>query len=46
MIAYALPHEGAAGAGIPNVLGSHPDSAQIGLPTAKPESASKKGKKP
>jgi Glucose dehydrogenase len=46
MIAYALPHEGAAGAGIPNVLGSSPDSSQIGLPSAKPDSASKKGKKP
>ena len=34
MIAFALPHEGAAGAGIPSVLGSHPDSTQV------------KGKKP
>jgi hypothetical protein len=45
MIAYALPHEGPAGASIPNVAGSHPDTSQIGLPSAKPDSSSKTGKK-
>lgn len=34
MLAFALPHEGAVGASIPNVLGTHPDSAQIGIGSA------------
>lgn len=29
MIAFALPHTGPAGAGIPDVLGSHPDTTQL-----------------
>jgi glucose dehydrogenase len=35
MIAFALPHEGPAGVGLPNVVGPSPDSAQIGMKTRK-----------
>src|SRR5512146_1438831 len=48
MVAFALPHEGPAGAGLPNVLGPNPDSAQIdiGPNTPPPGAPTPKGAKP
>jgi len=45
MIAYALPHKGPAGASIPHVASSNADTSQVGLPSVKGDSGSKKGKK-
>ena len=36
MVAFALPHEGPAGVGLPNVLGPSPDTAQIGVKSSLP----------